>query len=288
MRVFVGIFILMIFISGCSAQNGPDDEVFIKNTPEIVPQADVKSASKEKTKDSASAEIRPEEGWSLVWNDEFENTEKLESLWMLQDWPSYKNNELQYYSPNNVEVRDGKMVITTKRERFKGRHYTSGAVTTENIFEFTYGKIDIRAKIPKGQGMFPAFWLVNSNGGTWLPEIDIMENIGQKPNELHYVVHWETEEGGKKRDFTTYVSDGIDFSADYHNYGLIWDEDRITWTLDGIKVFETERFSPDSPLYLYLNTAVGGNWPGYPDPDDSYPKETLIDYVRIYQQSNEE
>ena len=223
--------------------------------------------------------------WALVWNDEFHNESSLLN-WNLQDWASDKNGEWQYYSPANIIVHNDMLRIESRNERFKGRSYTSGAVTTEGIFEFTYGRIEIKAKIPKGQGVFPAFWLVNSNGNNWLPEIDMMENLGQYPNELHYVVHWGNSSGEKKRDYFKYKSEGIDFSEDFHIYGLIWEEDKIMWLLDGKIVFETEAFSPNSPLFVYMNTAIGGFWPGEPNPFEDYPKEMQVDYVRIFQKEN--
>ncbi|MGA4721697.1 glycoside hydrolase family 16 protein [Fictibacillus nanhaiensis] len=220
--------------------------------------------------------------WQLIWNDEFQNGASFKD-WNLQDWPSNKNGEWQYYTPENVKVRAGNLVIESKRERFKGREYTSGALTTENKLEFTYGKIDIRAKLPKGQGVFPAFWLVNSMNGTWLPEIDMMENLGNAPNELYFVVHWQDANGTKKRDFTHFISKDVDYSKDFHLYSLIWEKDRIIWLVDHQIVFQTKHFSPSTPLFLYLNTAIGGNWPGPPSSSDQYPKELLIDYVRVYQ-----
>ncbi|TYR94314.1 glycoside hydrolase family 16 protein [Rossellomorea vietnamensis] len=274
-------------MAGCSPQTENIQEDSISNT-ENTAHSEVQAVPKEKLKSSSKVNTDLPGGWSLVWSDEFEEPQHLNNLWKLQDWPSFKNNELQYYSPKNVFIQDGMMVLTTKRERFKGKEYTSGAVTTEDIFEFTYGKIEIRAKIPKGKGMFPAFWLVNSHDGSWLPEIDIMENIGQNPNEIFQVVHWMDEEDGQKMDHYQYTSEDTEFSAGFHNYGLVWEKDKITWTLDGEKIFETEKFSPDSPLYLYLNTAVGGNWPGDPDPEETFPKEMMIDYVRVYQQTNGE
>lgn len=228
-----------------------------------------------------SVDMTKKDGWHLVWNDEFHD-EKSFIKWNPQNWPSEKNGEWQYYLPENIDVRDDLLVISSRKESYKGRSYTSGAVTTESKFEFTYGKIEIRAKLPKGRGIFPAFWLVNSDED-WLPEIDIMENIGQAPNELYYVVHWKDEAGKQKRDYTK-ITEDIDFSEDFHLYGLIWEPGRIIWTLDGRNVFETDKFSPDSPLFLYINTAIGGNWPGPPDPQDDFPKELLIDYVRVYQQ----
>jgi len=220
--------------------------------------------------------------WTLAWKDEFHHEGSL-SNWNLQDWPSDKNGEWQYYSPENVSIQDGFLIIESRKERFKGRDYTSGAVTTEEKFEFTYGKVEIRAKLPEGQGIFPAFWLVNSNGDNWLPEIDMLEYLGQYPNELHYVVHWENTLSEKSRDYFHYKSDDINFSDDFHTYGLQWEPNKITWILDGTPIFESKAFSPDVPLYLYINTAIGGDWPGKPDPFDEYPKQMQIEYVRIFQ-----
>ena len=219
--------------------------------------------------------------WTLIWNDEFHDKDSLEN-WDLQDWASFKLNEWQYYTPENVKVNNDILIIESKKERFKGREFTSGAITTENKFEFTYGKIEVKAKLPRGQGVFPAIWLVNSKNDDWLPEIDIMENLGQKPDELWFVVHWKDSNGKKMRDYFHYKESGSDFSKDFHVYGVIWEEDKISWTVDGAPVFETVQFSPDKPLFLYINTAIGGEWPGNPDPLDEYPKELLIDYVRIY------
>lgn len=231
-----------------------------------------------------STAVTEQDGWHLVWNDEF-HSEKSLIKWNPQNWPSKKNGEWQYYLPENIDVQDGSLVISSRKESFKGRSYTSGAVTTEDKFEFTYGKIEIRAKLPKGQGVFPALWLVNSEE-YWLPEINIVESIGQDPNELYFVVHWRDEKGEQKRDYKKLTGE-TDFAEDFHLYGLIWEPGRIVWTLDGKRIFETKKYSPDIPLFMYLNTAIGGTWPGPPDPRDSFPKELLIDYVRVYQQGGE-
>jgi beta-glucanase (GH16 family) len=223
--------------------------------------------------------------WRLIWSDEF-NSESSFDDWNLQDWPSDKNGEWQYYTPENVKINEGKLVIESKRERFKGREYTSGALTTENRFEFTYGKIEIRAKLPIGNGVFPAFWLVNSMDGNWLPEIDIMENLGDSPNELYFVVHWQNSTGERMRDFMHYISDDMDFSKDFHLYSLIWERDKIIWLIDGKAVFQTQQFSPTNHLFIYINTAIGGNWPGPPSSSDLYPKKMLVDYVRVYQKND--
>lgn len=278
----------MLTVSGCSnheevlysikkkltiSEGGTKESEVIKREVELPPKA-------------LSSEVKEDSPWSLVWNDDFDSYD-FKSRWNLQDWASDKNEELQYYSPDNLKIRDGHLVIQSKKERFKERNYTSGAITTEDIFEFTYGKVEIRAKIPEGTGIFPALWLVNSHNEKWLPEIDIMENIGQVPNEIYFVVHWTDSNGKKQRDYTTYTSE-TNFSDDFHTYGLIWEKENISWTLDGEVVFETKMYSPDTPLFLYMNTAIGGTWPGPPDPNDSSTKEFLIDYVRVYQANSKE
>lgn len=228
-----------------------------------------------------STSINNKSKWILKWSDEFTNETSLKN-WNLQDWPSEKNNELQYYSPENIKLLNGYLIIESKKEKYKGRNYTSGAINTENKFEFKYGRVEIRAKIPNGSGIFPAFWLVNSNNNNWLPEIDIMENLGQKPNELYFVVHWENKNGVKMRDYFHYISDNTDFSSSYHKYGIIWDNNKILWTIDNVVLFETKKYIPNQPLFIYLNTAIGGDWPGNPDFNESFPKEMKIDYIRIY------
>jgi beta-glucanase (GH16 family) len=264
---------LLLTVTGSEyfGENPTAKEMPLKKSTESI--AKVPPAAVDKTKE--------EDGWNLVWNDEFHSETSL-IKWNPQNWPSEKNGEWQYYLPENIDVRDDLLVISSRKEPYKGRSYTSGAVTTENKFEFTYGKIEIRAKLPKGKGIFPAFWLVNSDED-WLPEIDIMENIGQNPKDLYFVVHWKDENGKQRRDYSQLTSE-TDFSEGFHVYGLIWEPGKIVWTVDGKPVFKTEKYSPDTPLYLYLNTAVGGNWPGPPDPQGDYPKELLIDYVRVYQQ----
>ncbi|MGX1262781.1 beta-glucanase (GH16 family) [Rossellomorea marisflavi] len=226
-----------------------------------------------------------QDDWTLIFEEEFSGDAWREK-WNIQDWPSDKNEELQYYTPDNVTARNGYLALSSKSERFKGRDYTSGAVTTEDLFEFTYGKLEIRAKLPSSKGVFPALWLVNSESEDWLPEIDVVENIGQEPNNLYFVVHWKDGKGVQKRDYLTYTGEEA-FHEHFHTYGMIWDENKISWTLDGEVVFETTAFSPDVPLFLYMNTAIGGTWPGDPEPGD-LNEEFLIDYVRVYQHRGEE
>jgi len=230
-------------------------------------------------------EISHQKEWKLVWQDEFEDDVLDVSKWNLEDWAAEKNNELQYYSPNNVRVEDGSLKLVSKKEKFKGRDYTSGAVHTMGKFSFLYGKVEMRAKLPASQGIFPAFWMMPDKENTWLPEIDIMEMLGHLPNEVWMVLHWLDNTGTLKSDFSTFK--GPDFSKDFHTFGIEWSPDSIVWLVDGEERFRSSEFIPSENMYLYLNTAIGGNWPGSPDDSTVFPTSYEIDYVRVYKRNKE-
>ncbi|WP_171016922.1 glycoside hydrolase family 16 protein [Pseudalkalibacillus caeni] len=221
------------------------------------------------------------EKWKLVWHDEFNAKELDQTKWNKVFWESEKNEELQYYIPENVFVKDGFLQLKSDDKNYKHKPYTSGAVTTEDKFTFKYGKLVVRARLPVGKGMFPAIWTLpaTSNG---LPEIDVMENLGHKPEEYWAVMHWYDENGKKKRAYNTYK--GPDFSKGLHTFSIEWSPKKVKWLVDEQVTFETEEFSPDVPMFLYLNTAVGGEWPGNPDQKTEFPQLYKIDYVRFYKQ----
>lgn len=198
--------------------------------------------------------------WELIWQDEFENNCLDSSRWNIEDWAAQKNNELQYYSPNNVRVQNGLLKLISKHEKFKGNEYTSGAVHTKGKFNFLYGKVEMKAKLPAGQGLFPAFWMMPEKEGVWLPEIDIMEMLGHLPNEIWMVSHWLDHTGTLKSDFSSFI--GLDFSEDFHTFSIEWTQDSIIWLIDNIERFRSRKFIPSENMYLYLNTAIGGDWPG--------------------------
>ncbi|WP_245579706.1 glycoside hydrolase family 16 protein [Alteribacter aurantiacus] len=222
-----------------------------------------------------------EKHWRLIWNDEFDGDSLDKTRWNIEYWPAEKNNELQYYTPNNVKVDNGNLILSSKEEYYEGRSYTSGAVQSKDKFNFKYGKIEMRARLPKGKGIFPAFWLLPNGEETWLPEIDIFEMIGDEPNEIWMVVHMEDKNGNLLRDYSSYVGD--DYSYKYHTFGIEWTSTEIRWFIDGIERFKTKRLVPNEEMYLYINTAIGGNWPGSPDKTTSFPQFFSVDYVRVYQ-----
>jgi beta-glucanase (GH16 family) len=227
-----------------------------------------------------------EDGWQLIWKDDFSGRWLNPNRWNVEFFNAEKNNELQYYIPENVIVEDGLLKLISKKESYGGKDFTSGAVQTKDKFSFKYGKVEMKAKLPGGQGIFPAFWMMPNFDNTWLPEIDIMEMLGHKPGEIWMVVHWLDDEGKLKNDFSKYV--GEDYTKDFHTYGVEWTPDSITYFIDGIERFRTEKFVPNMEMYLYINTAIGGDWPGSPDHTTLFPQSFEVDYVKVYQQSKGE
>lgn len=151
----------------------------------------------------------------LIWHDEFNCLDT--TKWNREDWASDKNNELQYYSPTNISINNGFLHIISKKEKFKGREFTSGALTTKDKFEVLYGKVEIRAKLPAGQGIFPAFWMITDNEKS-LPEIDTVEMLGQKPTEIWMVVHWY--DNRLRSNSTSFI--GPNFSQSFHTFSIEW------------------------------------------------------------------
>lgn len=239
--------------------------------------------------------------FEMVFNDEFD-----EPLLSLDRWTTCfwwddngctisSNSELQWYTPENVTVKDGMLVLTAHPESVVGHGgdvfpYTSGVVTTgrydweepsETRFEATYGFFEVRARVPSGQGLLPAFWMLPSSLES-TPEIDIMEVLGHDPTRLEMHIHYRDggdREGSAGRD----VVSG-DLSADWHVYGLDWSRDRLVWYLDGEEVwrYRDKANIPNEPMYLIINLAVGGNWPGDPDSTTRFPARLEIDYVRAW------
>ncbi|MFA9558160.1 family 16 glycosylhydrolase [Evansella sp. AB-rgal1] len=224
------------------------------------------------------------EGWNLIWQDEFERNELDENKWNTEYWAAEKNNELQFYTPNNVRVSEGNLHLVSRREDYKGRHYTSGAIHTKDKFSFRYGKAEMKAKLPSGQGIFPAFWMMPNIDQTWLPEIDIMEMLGHKPDEIWMVLHW-LDEKNKLTSVST-MHKGVDYSQNFHTYSVEWSPTEVVWYIDDIERFRTSAFVPNVDMYLYVNTAIGGDWPGRPDNTTIFPQLFEVEYVRVYERGD--
>ncbi|ANS76271.1 1,3--beta-D-glucan 3-glucanohydrolase [Paenibacillus yonginensis] len=234
--------------------------------------------------------------WNLVWSDEFDGTSLNTNNWKAEIGTGsggWGNNELEYYTdrPQNLKVTGGNLVITAQKEAYGGMNYTSARIKTQGLKSFTYGKIEARIKLPSGQGLWPAFWMLGSNIDTvgWPKsgEIDIMERVNNNAS-VNGTVHWDAN---GQADYGR-TSGNLDFSQ-YHVYSVEWDPNYIRWFVDGNQFNEfyiangtgnTEEFQ--KPFFILLNLAVGGNWPGSPNNSTPFPSQMLVDYVRVYQQSS--
>lgn len=245
----------------------------------------------------ATAQAIP--GRTLLWADEFtqaDGTQPDSAKWGYDIGGSgWGNNELQHYTnrTENARIEGGQLVIEARKENFEERAYTSARLLTRDKVSWTYGRIEARIKVARGQGIWPAFWMLGSNIGSagwpFCGEIDIMENIGREPSILHGTVHGPGYSGefGISGD---YVLNGAALADDFHVYAIEWEENRIRWFIDGQQYFS---LTPDNlpggsawvfnqPQFLILNVAVGGNWPGYPDGTTTFPQRMTVDYVRVY------
>ena len=218
----------------------------------------------------------------LTFDDEF-NTGSLDpTKWVpFYTYPELINNEDEVYVPGALTFPSGgglSIMANKLATPYEGQSYSSGAMTTYGTFSQTYGYFEIKAQIPKGQGFWPAFWLLQDNQA-WPPEIDVMENIGNAP--IYTTYHWITS--------GTYYADswgtsGTDYSQGYHTYGVSWLPNSIVFYIDGVPVYSVSGAQVSSqPMYMLLDFAVGGSWPGAPNASTSFPASYNIAWVHAYQ-----
>ncbi|MBI3879649.1 MAG: glycoside hydrolase family 16 protein [Verrucomicrobia bacterium] len=235
---------------------------------------------------TTASDLAPSTEWQLVFNDEFSGDHVDLTKWNLRDpWGKERNQELQAYVTNAFELRDGVLRIKAERRtvRYDGklRHYTSGMMTTYRKFEQQFGRFEIRARVPRGNGMWPAIWLLPAPLG-WPPEIDVMEVLGHETAKLYTTHHW-AQDGYKQAD--TGITMGPDLAGDFHVFAIEWDAAKIVWTVDGKERFRSVKSIPRVPMYLLMNLAIGGHWGNPPDRTTPFPGAFEIDYVRVYQRS---
>lgn len=238
----------------------------------------------------ASAQIKK---GKLVWEENFDGDSLNTAVWNFETGNGCPNNcgfgnaEKQIYTSTNHKVANGLLTITIKKE---GTGYTSTRITTEGNKEFQYGYMEARAKLPKGKGIWPAFWMLGGDidkvGWPLAGEIDIMEYVGREPHMAYTTVHTVQTHGananGNKMEFK-------DLEEGFHLFACNWTKDKITFYVDGIEVHS---FASDSksaevwpfnkPFYFILNCAVGGYFAGMEVDDSIFPQEYVIDYVRVY------
>jgi beta-glucanase (GH16 family) len=244
--------------------------------------------------------------WSMVWSDEFNgpNGSAVDSSkWSFDiGGNGWGNNELETYTSRtaNADLEGGRLAIKTLKETFTGpdnitRNYTSARLLTKNKFSQAYGRFEARIRIPYGQGIWPAFWMLGDNIDTagWpnCGEIDIMENIGKEPSIVHGTFHGPGYSGGKGVSAAHTLPGGKKFSDDFHTFAVEWEPNVIRFYVDGL-LYKTRTPADlpagtswvfDRPFFIILNVAVGGGWPGNPDATTVFPQRMLVDYVRVYQ-----
>ena len=245
------------------------------------------------------------DGYKLLWSDEFDGKTMDQKKWNYEPHePGWTNNELQEYttSTDNVFVRDGKLVLKAIKTTKDGKdYYTSGKVTGQNKTDFQYGKVVVSAKVPEGQGLWPAIWMMpkdESFYGQWpkCGEIDIMESLGNDTTTSYSTIHYGEPHAEQQG---TIVKEGAEsFSAKFHEYSVEWEPGEMRFYTDGELVLtvndwftavqgEDDKPYPapfNQPFFVQMNLAVGGDWPGNPDETTDFSKaEFEIDYVRVYQ-----
>ena len=242
-----------------------------------------------------TAEITPPPGYQLVWNDEFDGRSINTKNWTydIGGW-GWGNGEAQYYTdrPENARVEKGMLVIEALQEKYEESYYTSARLKTQGLQNFQYGIIEARLKVPEGKGLWPAFWMLGSSfdGSNWpdCGEIDIMEYIGKEPDLIMGTAHGPGYSGalgiGQWNRQTFNIAD------DFHTYAIEWQEGKIDWYFDG-ELYHTLTYDDmngrewvfDQPFFIILNLALGGQLPGPIGLDVQFPKQYLVDYVRVFQ-----
>ncbi|MDR5590450.1 glycoside hydrolase family 16 protein [Christiangramia sp. SM2212] len=249
--------------------------------------------------------------YELIWHDDFNESGKPDPEKWNYETGFIRNLEEQIYTKRkkNVRIKNGKLELIARKENFKNKRYdpdvrnyrintetaeyTSGSITTKDKFEFKYGRVEVRAKLPDGNGVWPAIWMLGANFEEieypYAGEIDIMEHVGKTPNEIHGTVHfpWDNAQGITSDGGTTEVASP---SEEYHVYSVSWSSEKIEFLVDNsvYHTFEADKAGRKNnpfrkPFYLILNLALGGNWAGEID-TAIFPQKFLIDYVRVYKE----
>jgi beta-glucanase (GH16 family) len=243
-------------------------------------------------------------GWTLTWSDEFNETDGSApdpTKWKIETGGNgWGNQELEYYTSRsqNLHVRNGNLEMVALKEDYTGpdgvtRNYTSARLNTSGKFDQAYGRFEARIRIPYGQGVWPAFWMLGNDMNTvdWpgCGEIDIMENIGREPAIVHGTIHGPGYSGGEGIGSPYSLASGR-FADDYHVFAVEWEPNQIRFYVDDhlygtrtpAEVPSGTKWVYNHPFFLILDLAIGGGWPGNPDASTTFPLTMLVDYVRVY------
>ncbi len=241
--------------------------------------------------------------WQLVWSDEFETPGLPDPTRWNYDLGGHGwgNQERQHYTSRaeNARVEGGVLVIEAREEEYQGNPYTSARLVTRGHAAWQYGRIEARMKLPFGQGIWPAFWMLPTDSpyGGWPTsgEIDIMEYLGHDTDRVYGTLHYGGGDIGHRFTGTNFTLSSGTFADGFHTFAIEWEPRRIRWFVDG-QLYQTQVSwssgagpypAPfDSPFHVLLNLAVGGEWPGYPDATTTFPQRLEVDYVRVYQDAD--
>ncbi len=237
----------------------------------------------------------------LIWQDEFNDGSLNSANWTHElgrgQW-GWGNNELQFYREQNTYFAEGNLIIEARKENisYGGTPYTSSRLITKNKFDFKYGRVDIRAALPQGQGIWPALWMLGKNIDqvSWpaCGEIDIMELVGGgiKDSEVHGTAHWQNASNTHSFLGEVYRLPNGKFIDEFHVFSIEWTPGFIKWYVDDETYYTFSTTSSDRTefqenFFLIFNVAVGGNWPGNPDATTVFPQRMIVDYVRVFQEN---
>jgi hypothetical protein len=235
-------------------------------------------------------------GMSLVWNEEFNGKTLNSAIWTYETGGSgWGNNELENYtnSQNNSFCSGGYLIIEARKESSGSRNYSSARIISKDKKMFTYGRIDIRAKLPKGKGIWPALWMLGNNisemGWPACGELDIMELLGHEPQKVYGTMHWGPPGGGSTHIGGDVTLSSGNFFDSFHVFSLKWELNQLTFLVDNVPYFTGTKvqvggsYPFDKPFFFIMNVAVGGNWPGDPDNTTVFPQRMIVDYIKVFQ-----
>ena len=272
-KLFIIIIVLVIMLSACTTAVPTPIYITATPAPSPIPEGELMN-------------------WKLIWHDEFDGDQLDRTNWTFDRGANgWGNAELEEYtdSPDNARVENGNLIIEARKDDKSQYGYSSARIKTQGLHSWQYGHIEARIKLPTGQGIWSAFWMLGE-GSNWPGggEIDILEMIGKKPNTIYSTVHGPGYSGAKG------IGSHVDFPQsslqnNFHIYAVEWETDEIRWYVDDTRIFKVTsndvrgKWVFDHTFFILMNVAVGGGWPGFPDATTTFPQQMLVDYVRVYQ-----
>jgi len=299
MKLLPAIALITLLGAACTAQ--PVTPIVITATP----TATVPAPTPAPTPTPMAYRITTASGaWTLTWSDEFAGPDGATvdpERWAFDaGGEGWGNGELQHYTARteNAYLEGNALVIKAQRESYKGNPYTSARLKTQGKFSQSYGRFEARMKLPYGQGIWPAFWMLGDSlttaGWPAAGEIDIMEHIGKYPSTVYATVHGPGYSGANGISAELALPGGERFSDDFHVFACEWEPQELRFYVDD-RLYQTVTPAglpagsrwvyDDQPFFIILNLAVGGAWPGYPDSSTVFPQYLRVDYVRVYQRT---